>query len=300
MCRNAELAATVTLEPLRHLDVDAALVFSDLALPLEPMGLPFETLRPEQSPPGPVPHRELDALTALRVYDPNDELPVLAETVRLVRAELGGRLPIIGFVGAPFTLACYAVEGRDTGRFAHTRALMHEQPAAWHRLAEKLATVASRVALAQADAGAEVIQVFDSWVGVLSVAEYRTFVLPHSAALFAVLDERGVPTIHYGPAGPDVLAEMCAAGGDAMGVDWRVPLDEAWDTVGHDRAVMGNLDPALLLGRFERLLAGAADVIDRARGRPGHIFNLGHGILPTTPVERLQALVRYVHTHTKS
>jgi uroporphyrinogen decarboxylase len=300
LCRDAGLAAAVTLQPLRHLDVDAAIVFSDVALPLEPMGLPLETLRPEQPPTGPEPHRGLNDLNDLRVYDPNEDLPVLADSVRLVRAELGDRLPVIGFVGAPFTLACYAVEGRDDGRFARTRSLMREEPAAWHRLAEKLATVASRVALAQVDAGAEVIQVFDSWVGVLSPAEYRTFVRPHATALFGALAERCVPTIHYGPASPDVLREMSAAGGDVIGVDWRVPLDEAWDAIGHDRAVMGNLDPGLLLGRVERLLAGAAEVLDRAQGRPGHIFNLGHGILPTTPLERVQALVRYVHTHTRS
>jgi uroporphyrinogen decarboxylase len=300
LCRNAELAATVTLQPLRHLDVDGAIVFSDLALPLEPMGLPFETIRPEQPDAVQSPTRGLDDLERLRAFDPDEDLPVLAETVRLVRAELGERLPIIGFVGAPFTLGCYAVKGGDAGGGARARTLMHEEPTAWHRLAEKLATVATRVALSQVAAGADVIQVFDSWVGALSAAEYRTFVHPHTSALFGALAERCVPTIHYGPAAPDVLVEMRDAGGDVIGVDWRVPLDEAWDAIGHDRGVMGNLDPTLLLGRAERLLAGAAEVLYRADGRPGHIFNLGHGILPTTPLEHVQALVRYVHTHTRS
>jgi uroporphyrinogen decarboxylase len=234
------------------------------------------------------------------VFDPADGLPVLAETVRLVCAELGGRVPVVGFAGAPFTLACYAVEGAAAGGRARTRSLMHAEPAAWHRLAGKMATVAAGALLAQADAGAQVVQVFDSWVGVLSAAEYREFVRPHSAAVFAALAARGVPAIHYGQAGPDVLAEMRAAGGEVIGVDWRVPLDEAWTAVGHDRGIMGNLDPTLLLGRLERLLAGAAEVLDRAEGRPGHIFNLGHGLLPTTPLEHVQALARYVHTHPRS
>ncbi len=296
ICRTPELAAQVTLQPLHRFDVDAAILFSEMVLVLEPMGLRIDSLRGDRpAMDGLV--RSSEAVDALRVYDAREELPFIAEAVRIVSRDLGGQRPLLGFAGAPYTLACYAVDGNPAAGGVATRALMYGDPATWHRLCEKLATVAASVLRAQVEAGAQALQLFDSWVGTLAPDDYRQFVLPHSRRVFEDLADLGVPTIHFGTGNADLLEVMREAGGDVIGIDWRVPLDEAWERVGYDRGIQGNLDPALLLGPMETLLAGTYDVLARAEGRPGHIFNLGHGLLPSTPIERVQAVTRYIHAH---
>ncbi len=294
ICRRPDLATEVTLQPLAKIEVDAAILFSDLLLPLAPMGLPFDFVKGE-GPALETPVRSEADIDRLRVFEPREALAHVIETVRLVRAELDGRVPLIGFAGAPFTLASYAIEGGPSSNFALTKALMFGSPDAWHRLCDKLATVVTRHLRAQIDAGAQAVQIFDSWVGSLSAADYREFALPHTRRIFDELADLGVPTIHFGTGTAMLLSDMREAGGDVIGLDWRIPLDVGWEQIGHDRAVQGNLDPTLLLGSVERLLAGARDVLRRAGRRPGHIFNLGHGVLPSTPVEHVQLLARFVH-----
>ncbi|HVC19417.1 MAG TPA: uroporphyrinogen decarboxylase [Vicinamibacterales bacterium] len=294
LCRTPDLATEVTLQPVRRIDVDAAILFSDLLLPLEPMGIPFDFVRGE----GPAiehPLRSEGDLARVRAFEPREALAHVLQTIRQVRTALDGRVPLIGFAGAPFTLASYAIEGGHSTSFAHTKALMYGAPAAWHRFAETLATLIGDYLVAQVEAGVQAVQVFDSWVGALNAADYREFVLPHTRRLFGALEGRGVPTIHFGTGTAALLPDMRDAGGDVIGADWRIPLDEAWARIGFDRGIQGNLDPTLLLGPLDRLLAGADDVLARAAGRPGHIFNLGHGILPMTPLEHVQTLARYVH-----
>jgi uroporphyrinogen decarboxylase len=296
ICANPELAAQVTLQPVRRLEVDAAILFSDLLLPFAPMGLPFDFVKGE-GPSIHSPVRSEADVERLRVFDPREELGHVLETIILVRRELDGEIPLIGFAGAPFTLASYAIEGGPSSTFARTKSLMYGEPEAWHRLCGKLASVAADFLRAQIEAGVEAVQVFDSWVGALSAADYREFVLPHSARLFATIADTRAPVIHFGTGTSTLLGDLCDAGGDVIGVDWRIPLDVAWSRIGYERAIQGNLDPTLLLGPVDRLLAAAGDVLDRAGSRPGHIFNLGHGILPETPVEHVQMLARYVHAY---
>jgi uroporphyrinogen decarboxylase len=295
LCRTPELAAQVTLQPIERLEVDAAIIFSDLLLPLDPMGLPFEFVKGE-GPRFQKPLQGDDDVARLRDVDPREELGYVLEAIRLARRALDGRVPLIGFAGAPFTLASYAIEGGPSRDFARTKALMYGSPETWHRLCDRLARVVSSFAVAQVDAGAQCVQIFDSWVGSLSGADYREFALPHSARIFDALSQTGVPTIHFGTGTSAILGDLAAAGGDVIGADWRIPLDHAWQAVGSDRAIQGNLDPTLLLGPRYRTHRAAEDVLRRAGGRPGHIFNLGHGILPTTPVEHVQALARFVHS----
>jgi uroporphyrinogen decarboxylase len=295
LCRTPELAAQVTLQPIKRLDVDGAIIFSDLLLPLEPLGLPFDFVKGE----GPQIERPLRSeadIDRLRDVDATEELGYVLAAIRLVRGQLDGKLPLIGFGGAPFTLASYAIEGGPSREFARTKALMYGSPEAWHRLCDRLARVVADFLRAQVEAGVQVVQVFDSWVGTLSADDYREFALPHTRRIFEALAPLGVPTIHFGTGSSAILADMAEAGGDVIGADWRIPLDAAWQLVGTDRGIQGNLDPTVLLGPRHRLLRATEDVLRRAAGRPGHIFNLGHGILPSTPVEQVQALARYVHT----
>ena len=294
LCKTPELATEVTLQPVRRIEVDAAILFSDLLLPLEPMGIPFDFVRGE----GPQIERPLRAagdLDAVRRFDPQEKLGFVLEAIRQIKRELGGRVPLIGFAGAPFTLASYAIEGGHSTSFAHTKALMYGAPAAWHRFCETLAEIVGNYLVAQIEAGVDAVQVFDSWVGALNAADYREFILPHTRRIFEMVAPHNVPTIHFGVGTGAILAELREAGGDVIGADWRTPLDEAWQRIGFDRAIQGNLDPTLLLGPLDRILAATDGVLSRAEGRPGHIFNLGHGILPMTPVEHVQALARYVH-----
>lgn len=293
LCRTPDLATAVTLQPVNQIEVDAAILFSDLLLPLEPLGLSFDFVQGE----GPQLDRPLEGpadIDALRDFDPREALAHVLETIRLVQRELAGRVPLIGFAGAPFTLASYAIEGGHSNNFAKTKALMYGHPEAWHRLCARLSTMVGDYLLAQIEAGVNAVQVFDSWVGALNASDYREFVLPHTRQIFETVGSR-VPTIHFGTGTSTLLELLREAGGDVIGVDWRIPLDEAWRRIGGDRAVQGNLDPTLLLGPTERLLERTTDVLARAGGRPGHIFNLGHGILPSTPLEHVQLLAHFVH-----
>ena len=293
ICRTPDLATEVTLQPVNRIEVDAAILFSDLLLPLEPLGLPFDFIKGE----GPQIENPIGGpadIDKLRLFDPRERLGHVLEAIRQIQVELAGRVPLIGFAGAPFTLASYAIEGGHSNNFARTKALMYGEPEAWHRLCDKLATVVSDYLVAQIDAGVDAVQVFDSWVGTLNAADYREFALPHTKRIFDAVGGR-VPTIHFGTGTSTIFAEMREAGGDVIGADWRIPIDDAWERIGFDRAVQGNLDPTLLLGPTRRMLDRAEDVLSRVAGRPGHIFNLGHGILPSTPVEHVQLLAQYVH-----
>jgi uroporphyrinogen decarboxylase len=298
LCRTPDLATEVTLQPVRRIDVDAAILFSDLLLPLEPMGIRFDFVQGE----GPAienPLRSEADLARVRPFEPREQLGYVLDAIRQIKSALGGRVPLIGFAGAPFTLASYAIEGGHSNSFAHTKALMYGAPAAWHRFCDTVAGIVGDYLTAQVEAGVDAVQLFDSWVGALNAADYREFILPHSRRIFDTIAPLGVPTIHFGVGTGSILAELRDAGGDVIGADWRTPLDEAWKRIGSDRAIQGNLDPTLLLGPLDRVYAATDDVLARAGGRAGHIFNLGHGILPTTPVEHVQALARYVHQRTR-
>ena len=293
ICRTPELAMEVTLQPIRQIELDAAIIFSDLLLPLEPLGIPFDFVKGE-GPAIETPIRSAADIDRLRPFEPREALAHVLEAIRLVQSELGDRLPLIGFAGAPFTLASYAIEGGHSNNFALTKALMYGNPEAWHRLCDLFASVVGDYLNAQIDAGVDAVQLFDSWVGALNAADYREFVAPHTRRIFDAIQGR-VPTLHFGTGTSTLLEELRDAGGDVIGVDWRIPLDTAWERIGAGRAVQGNLDPTLLLGPPERLLDAADDVLERAGGRVGHIFNLGHGILPATPPEHVQLLARHVH-----
>jgi uroporphyrinogen decarboxylase len=296
ICRAPELAVAVTMQPVDVIDVDAAILFSDLLIPFGPMGLDFDFVKGE----GPAisnPIRSVADVDRLKVFEPREELAHVLETIRMLRVELAGRVPLIGFGGAPFTLAAYAIEGGPSTTYARTKAFMYSQPHAWHRLCDRFAAVISEYMTAQVEAGVQALQIFDSWAGALGRIDYREFALPHSSRIFSALRNTGVPVIHFGVNTAAILRDITEAGGDVIGLDWRLPLDEAWSIVGHDRGVQGNLDPTLLLGPPERLLARADDVLRRAGGRPGHIFNLGHGVLPGTSLEQVQALAKHVHDY---
>ena len=298
ICRTPELATQVTLQPVNRIDVDAAILFSDLLVPLEPLGLPFDFVRGE-GPAIASPIRDPRDVERLKSFDPRDALPFVFAAIKDVKRALDGRVPLIGFGGAPFTLASYAIEGGHSSTFALTKSFMYNEPRAWRRLMEQLSTVVLEYLRAQIAAGVDAVQVFDSWVGILSPDDYREFALPYTRAIFDGLRGEGVPTIHFGTGTTTLLADLRAAGGDVIGVDWRIPLDEAWNRIGIDRAIQGNLDPTTLLGPMDRLLATADAILEKAAGRPGHIFNLGHGILPSTPLEHVQELARHVHQRTR-
>ncbi len=297
LCRTPELAVEVTQQPLRAFGFDAAILFSDLLLPLAPLGIPFGFQEGE----GPVidkPVRSAADVAALRRFEPRAELGMVLEAIRLLRREL--KVPLIGFAGAPFTLASYAIEGGHSSSFARTKALMYGEPATWHRLAALLADLVADYLRAQVEAGAQAVQLFDSWVGALDEADYREFAQPHVRRIFDALREIDVPQIHFGTGTFHLLAAQREAGGSVIGLDWRTPLDEGWRLVGEDCSVQGNLDPTLLFAPRERLLARVDDVLRRAGGRSGHVFNLGHGILPGTPREAVKAVVDHVHEATAS
>jgi uroporphyrinogen decarboxylase len=286
-----ELCAEVTLQPVRRHGVDAAVLFADIMSPVLGMGVDVELVEGV----GPVVEERVDSAAAverLRVAEAEEWAGPILEAVRLVRRELEPERALVGFCGGPFTVAGYLVEGKPSRDFARTKALMYRDPATWHALMERLTEQFARYVAATAAAGADAIQLFDSWVGVLSVADYKEFAASYSAR---ILEAAGVPTIHFGTgAATPLLAEMARAGGSAVGVDWRIPLDTAWEVVGAERALQGNLDPAVLLGPWERVESGALDVLQRAGGRPGHVFNLGHGVLPQTDPDVLTRLTQLV------
>jgi len=295
ICKNAELATEVTLQPLR-LGVDAAILFADILLPLEPMGAGFEFAKGE----GPVIHEPIvrkEQIDRLRVIDAEDGLGYVLAAIRSIKRELTGKLPLIGFAGGPFTLASYLIEGGKSAHFAKTKALMYTEPDAWHALMGKLAEVVRRYLRAQIVAGADCVQLFDSWVGQLSGADYEEFVKPHSSHILKDVMTAGVPVIHFGTGTHALLESMRDAGGHVIGLDWRTPLAEGWARIGHTHAVQGNLDPTVLFAPRAVAEKHAARVLEAAAGRPGHIFNLGHGILPETPVETVQAVIEFVHQY---
>ena len=293
LCKTPELAAQVTLQPINRFPLDAAIIFADILLPLEPMGLSLEFAAGE----GPVIHnpvRNQADIERLNVID-GGELNYVAEAIRQARLALNGRVPLIGFAGAPFTLASYAIEGGSSRNYLLTKQLMYNEPKAWHQLMDKFARVITGYLRRQIKAGAQAIQLFDSWVGCLSVGDYVEYVMPHVQLIFEGLKREGVPMIHFGTGTSAMLRQMREAGGDVIGVDWRINLDEAWATVGHDVAVQGNLDPLTLFAPLPEIERRVEDILRRAAGRPGHIFNLGHGILPTTPIEHVAATIDMVH-----
>jgi uroporphyrinogen decarboxylase len=286
-----ELCAEVTLQPVRRHGVDAAVMFADIMTPVLGMGLEVDLVEGV----GPVvaePVRTMADVERLRVPDPDEAFAPLLDAIRIVRGELAPQQAVVGFCGGPFTVAGYLVEGKPSREFATVKALMYSEPDVWRALMEKLADCFAGYVAAQARAGANVVQLFDSWVGALSPADYEEFVAPWSARILAAVD---VPTIHFGTGASTLLPAMARAGGDVIGLDWRIALDDGWALVGEQRGVQGNLDPALLLGPWERVETAARDVLARAAGRPGHIFNLGHGVLPRTDpdvVSRLAELVQ--------
>ena len=296
ICKNPQLAAEVTITAAEILGVDAAIIFADLLLPLEVMGLPFHFSAGE----GPViesPLRTSHDIHRLRT-DSAGDLDYVAEAVRLVARHFGPKLPVIGFCGAPFTLASYMIEGGGSRHYVNTKTLMYSHPQAWDELLHKLVSVTSAYATAQVRAGADVIQVFDSWVGCLSVEDYRQYVLPRTTELIKGLKSSGAPVIYFGTDTTTLLSSMKETGAEVIGLDWRIPLDEGWKRLGNAGAVQGNLDPVLLFADWKQVKLRARQILDQAGGRPGHIFNLGHGILPETPVENVKALAEYVQEQT--
>jgi uroporphyrinogen decarboxylase len=294
VCRQPELCAEVTLEPVDLHGVDAAVMFADIMLPVLGMGVDVELVENI----GPVIERPIEThadVQRLGVPEPEEAVPFVLEAVRLVREELDSNKALVAFSGGPFTVAGYLVEGKPTREFVKTKRCMYAEPELWHALMDKLADTFSRYLQAKVSAGADVVQVFDSWVGALSRDDYLEFVAPYSRRILQAVD---VPTIHFGTGTAHLLETMAETGGDVIGLDWRVRLDEAWERIGHDHGVQGNLEPALLLGPFQRVRAAAISILDAAGGRPGHIFNLGHGVLPQTDPADLRRLVELVHERT--
>jgi uroporphyrinogen decarboxylase len=291
--RDAALCAEVTLQPVRRLGVDAAILFADITTPFTGLGVDFDIVEGR----GPVvasPVRTAADVASLRTFEPEEAVGALLDAIRLVRD--ASPVPLIGFAGAPFTLACYLVEGGPSRDFARTKTLMHADPGTWAALMDRLADTTVAYLHAQVAAGAQAVQVFDSWVGSLSPADYRRSVAPWMARIFEGLRPLHVPTIHFGVVSGGLLRQQAAAGGDVIGLDWRIELAEGWEQVGRDRGVQGNLDPTLLLGPFEAVARDAEAILDAAGGRPGHVFNLGHGVLPGTDPDALARLVDLVHS----
>ena len=294
VCRNPELCAEVTLQPVRAHGVDAAVMFADIMLPVLGMGVDVDLVENV----GPVvaePIRSRADVERLRVPEPEESVPFVLEAVRSVREALPPEQAVIGFSGGPFTVAGYLVEGKPTRDFVKTKGLMYRAPDVWHALADKLADTFAAYLEAVVAAGADVVQLFDSWAGALSVGDYREFAAPYSAR---ILGSVAAPTIHFATGATHLLGEMTRAGGDVIGLDWRVPIDRGWREAGLDRGVQGNLDPAALLGPFERTERAATAILGAVSGRPGHVFNLGHGVLPDTDPADLRRLVELVHERT--
>jgi uroporphyrinogen decarboxylase len=292
ICKRPDLAAQVTLQPIEILDVDAAIIFADLLLPVEPMGLKLRYAAGE----GPVidnPVRTSNDIDSLSISN-TDDLGYVGESIQLVSKALAGRVPVIGFVGAPFTMASYMIEGGPSRNFLRTKTMMYRDETMWRRLMGKLVDVLGSFAVLQVAAGARIIQVFDSWVGALGPDDYVRYVAPYSRALIERIRAASVPVIHFGTGAAGFFRELHAAGGDVMGVDWRINIDQAWMDISYRSAVQGNLDPAVLFAPLPELRARIHELLKRTGSRPGHIFNLGHGILPETPVENVKAAVEIV------
>jgi uroporphyrinogen decarboxylase len=296
ICRQPELCAEVTLQPMRRMPLDAAVLFADIMLPLVGVGIELELV----DDVGPVirnPIADLADTTALRPIVPEEDVPFVLETIRLVRDEIAPERAVLGFAGAPFTLASYLIEGRPTRDFVKTKALMHGAPEVWETLLDRLTTIMIDYLAAQIRAGVDAVQLFDSWVGALDADDYVRHVQPYTRRIFAALRPLGVPMIHFGVNTATLLDHMKDDGATIIGVDWRMPLDSAWRRIGQERGIQGNLDPGALLAPPDVMERKAAEVLRRVNGRPGHIFNLGHGILPATPLDNALRLVDFVHEH---
>ena len=295
MCKNPELAAKVTLQPIEKFKLDAAIIFSDILIPLEPMGVEFEFAKGE----GPVFHhplRERKDVERLRLIEPEEEIPFLMKTIRIVRKELEGKVPLIGFSGAPFTLASYIIEGGHSKNYVLTKGLMYQDRPTWDALMERISEVLIRYLNAQIRSGVQAVQIFDSWVGCLNPSDYEEYVLPYSKKVIEGVG-KSVPLIHFATSNSTLLERMKRAGGDVIGVDWRVNIGEAWARLGYDVAIQGNLDPVILFGPVDLIEKNVKRILDSVGDRPGHIFNLGHGILPTTPPDHVTALIDAVHQY---
>ena len=293
LCKKPDLATEITVTPVERLGVDAAILFADILLPLEPMGVGLEYTKGD----GPVIHNPVSSRThveQLLEFDPQEALPFVFEAVRKTCAALNGKVPLIGFAAAPFTLASYLVEGGGSRNYLKTKKLIYSNPGAWRGLMERLSSLTTKYLNAQIAAGVEAVQIFDSWAGCLSPDDYERFVLPYTRATITGLTS-GIPVIHFSTGTSGFLKSLRAAGGNVIGVDWRVNLDTAWDELGHDVGIQGNLDPAALLASPKEIRRRVTEILTRASGRPGHIFNLGHGVLPETPVENVAAMVEAVH-----
>jgi uroporphyrinogen decarboxylase len=293
LCKRPDLAAEITVTPVERLKVDAAILFADILLILEPMGVGLEYSKGD----GPVIHRPVrsgEDVDGLREFDPEEELSFVYDAVKQSRKALTERVPLIGFAGAPFTLASYLIEGSGSRNYIHAKKLYYNTPDAWHRLMQRLSQLITKYLNCQIAAGAQAVQLFDSWAGCLTPGDYEQFALPYTRSIIAGIVP-GTPVINFSTGTSGLLKHIRAAGGDVIGLDWRVNLDEGWHTVGHDVAVQGNLDPVALFASPKEIRRRCAGVLRRAAGRPGHIFNLGHGVLPETPVDHVVAMVEAVH-----
>jgi len=296
LCCNPELAAEITLQPLRRFDLDAAIIFADILLPLPGIGVEFEFSAGD----GPKIHHPLrspDDINRLVVGEPEEDLKFVPETIRIVRQELPRNVALIGFAGAPFTLASYMIEGGYSRLFLRTKEMMYRNPDSWRLLMEILVEVTVRYLKAQILAGAQAVQLFDSWVGVLGADDYKRYVLPFSQRIFESLEEFSVPTIHFSTGTCGYLKLIREAGGTVQSIDWRIPLNVAWERLGTGTAIQGNLEPVALMAPRDLLENKVKAILEQAKGRPGHIFNLGHGFLPQTPVESVEAVVDWVHNY---
>lgn len=293
MCKTPELVVEVTLQPIRRFELDAAIIFADILLPLEHMGIDFEFTKGE-GPHIKNPVRTIDDIKKMRSIEPEEQMPYLMEAIKTVLRELNGQVPLIGFSGAPFTLASYIIEGGGSRNYENTKAMMYKEPQSWHMLMEKLTDMVVIYLDAQIKAGVQAVQVFDSWVGCLSPLDYEEFVFPHQKRLFDKLN-KSVPSIHFAYGASHLLDFVPKAGGDVIGIDWRINIDEAWEKIGYEKGVQGNLDPVALYGSKDYIRKRVKNILDRAENRRGHIFNLGHGILPTAPVENAKFMIDLVH-----
>ncbi len=294
MCRTPELAVEVTLQPLRRMEIDAAILFSDILVPLVPMGAAIEFYEGK----GPVvekPIRSAADLASLKVIDANETVPFVMEAIRILRRELEGKVPLIGFSGAPFTLASYLVEGGGSKQYQHVKTLMYANPEVFHKLMDMISDTVISYLSAQIEAGAQVVQLFDSWVGCLGPLDYAEYVYPYNRKIFDALEVYDVPKIHFANQASTLLDQVVAAGGDIIGLDWRQDLKKAWDLIGPDHGVQGNFEPIALFAPIPEIRKRVKRIIEQAENRNGHIFNLGHGILPTTPIDHAKAMIDAVH-----
>jgi uroporphyrinogen decarboxylase len=297
MCKTPEVAAEVTIQPVRRFEIDAAIIFADILLPLEPMGIGLEFAKGE----GPVIHNPVRTMADVRKLKPIEaatQIEFLMKAIKIALKELNGTVPLIGFSGAPFTLASYIIEGGGSRNYEHAKAMMFAEPQTWHKLMEHLTGVIINYLNAQINTGVQVVQLFDSWVGALGPSDYREFVLPHQKNVIAGI-KKSVPLIHFAHGATHLLEMVSEAGGDVIGLDWRCDLDAAWKRVGHDKAVQGNLDPVSLFGSKEFIRKRTREILDRAAGRNGHIMNLGHGILQQTPLENAAEFINATHELSK-